>query len=382
MSTRSSCPRADPGPGHPEVLPRVETPAEVDKAAKWDWEVRSGLAQLTPATAKKNPRKTRMKNPKKNPHTSEWLVVQRAGARLNTKSLQHALGVLNSLGFGTRFKLRKTTQAGQPAVGVLLEKVNEVRVYPDIGNIAYIESLLSKFGHVEGYATQSRSNPAHDKRLPAMPRHEIGSYPDHEVIDPREEAIRAIARGTKGKWGAAKWRTQQWTPAQLIQRSWKRFQDPDKVIRDRQEYERQLGENRNSGPYRVTREPTTAGLRYFVWPLSEGYRRPVPFKTKGEAESYLEQQYGYDRVPAHSLPGKKYTKQELAEWLPPEAIFSERTGRKTRPAVEAEKRKRRVTEKKAVAPPLLQLYRDHSPLWYEDADLIKRYQAGKPPLKR
>ena len=219
-----------------------------------------------------------------------------------------------------------------------------------------------------------RQNPEKDKRMPV-----IRAWKDKGVYDPRKESIRAVDRATKG-FGIARYAggiVRRWTPAKIIQHSWERYQDPDKVIRDRQEYELMLGETRASGPYRITHEPTRAGLRYFVWPLPKGQRVPVGWESPHAAGHHIQQLYNHEHRPARSLPKKKYTKAELADWLPPAEVFKGRSGRATRAAVTAKHR-----PKKQLPAGLLEAYRAFDPAWHEDPELCAAYLAGQQPPRR
>lgn len=151
---------------------------------------------------------------------------------------------------------------------------------------------------------------------------------DADVYDPRNESVRAVARGTGGAFGIAVGRYEASnTPADIIQRSWERYQDVDHLIRSRQMYEALLGAHRKSGPLRATMEPTCNGFRFFVWPLPKGRRVPVPYLSREAAEDEMEMRYSQRNDIAVGLPAKKYTKAELSDWLPPESVFRERSGR-------------------------------------------------------
>jgi len=223
-------------------------------------------------------------------------------------------------------------------------------------------------------------NPSKDPRMPVM-----RGWPK-DVYDPRRESIRAIDRATGG-FGIARYEggiVGRWTPAEIIQRSWERYQDPDKVIRDRQEYELMLGENRASGPYRITHEPTRAGLRYFVWPLSKGQRVPVGWESPHAADYRIQQLYNHESRPAKTLPPKRYTKAELTDWLPPDRVFAGRMGSPSRAAITKAKAARRAATACAVPPKgaLADRYRQYDPDWGYNQALCQRYMRGEEPPKR
>jgi transposase len=109
-----------------------------------------------------------------------------------------------------------------------------------------------------------------------------------------------------------------------IAESKKRYADVDKLTRNRQDYEESLALMRKSSFYRVTKEPTRTGWKYFVWPMQPGQRIPKGFESKKRAENVARLA---DRD-APTLGGrwwkpsrKKYTKQELRDWLPPETVW-------------------------------------------------------------
>jgi len=224
---------------------------------------------------------------------------------------------------------------------------------------------------------------------------------ESDVYDPREESIRAVARGTGGMWGVAVGKyAKEHSSQEIIQRSWERYSEPDSLIRKRHEYERMLGKNRQSGPYRVTAEPTRLGpasinVRYFVWPLpsrptgarSNEQRVPVAYNSQREAEREIGSRYSQDIEPAEALPPKPYTKQELAGWLPPESVFADRSkqptaaaSRKARSEISAPRAPRQLSGPSGVS--LLDQYRAVSLTWYADPQMIEAYKRGEPPPRR
>lgn len=118
--------------------------------------------------------------------------------------------------------------------------------------------------------------------------------------------------------------TQDATPAAAAQ-SRKRYSDVDHLLRNRQDYEETLALYRKGSFYRVTAEPTVVGTRYFVWPLPPGSEIPRAFPTEQSAQtaaSYLSEHYN----PLHTgrwwtPPARTYQRAELAQWLPPGAVF-------------------------------------------------------------
>lgn len=100
----------------------------------------------------------------------------------------------------------------------------------------------------------------------------------------------------------------------------------DDLLRNRQSYEETLGISRKSGFYRVTQEPTAAGLKYFVWPMPHGERTPRAYTSLRAAE----QRAGFLNQTASPIrdaewwvpPARKYTKRELDHWLAPPEVFS------------------------------------------------------------
>jgi DNA-binding NarL/FixJ family response regulator len=112
--------------------------------------------------------------------------------------------------------------------------------------------------------------------------------------------------------------------AKTISESKKRYSDVDKLVRNRQDYEESLALMRKSTFYRVTPEPTREGLKYFVWPMQPGQRLPKGFTSKKRAEN-VANLANRDAPTVGGAwwkpPKKKYTKRELADWLPPADIW-------------------------------------------------------------
>lgn len=119
--------------------------------------------------------------------------------------------------------------------------------------------------------------------------------------------------------------TQQFTP-KSARESARRYEDVDKLVRNRQDYEETLGLARKSGFYRVTKEPTRSGLAYFVWPMPPGMAEPVG----AESEQVARQIAGYLNRTADPRktgiwwkpPSRQYSRVALRDWLPPGEVFS------------------------------------------------------------
>ena len=172
----------------------------------------------------------------------------------------------------------------------------------------------------------AQENPRKDKRMKALPK----KYALQDIYDPREESIRAVDRGAGFSLSRGAF-VKKHTPAWIIQRSWERYQQPDQLIRKRQEYELMLGRGRKYGTFRVTAEPTKKGIRYFVWPLVSRQRVPRAYASESTAMRRADELNTKARRPARDLPRKPYTKSELAAWLPPATIFRGRSGKLTAP---------------------------------------------------
>jgi hypothetical protein len=106
-----------------------------------------------------------------------------------------------------------------------------------------------------------------------------------------------------------------------------RYQNADRVLRNRQDYEETLGHGRKSGFYRVTKEPVEwgSGFAFFVWPLPPGTRIPTGFGRENHAMSIAA---GLNRTadPRRlgvwwTPPVREYTRAELSGWLPPRSAF-------------------------------------------------------------
>lgn len=110
-----------------------------------------------------------------------------------------------------------------------------------------------------------------------------------------------------------------------ISESQRRYDDPDHLIRNRQDYEETLSLLRKSGFYRPTMEHTARGARYFVWPLVPGQRVPQPLLTQREAEAVAADLSAKKDPRATGKwwkpPSEPYTREELSHWLPPPSAF-------------------------------------------------------------
>jgi len=238
-----------------------------------------------------------------------------------------------------------------------------------------------------------------------------GTPPYDKIYDPRTESVRAVARGTKGKWGVAVGKYARRDQAEIIQRSWERYQDPDHLIRARQAYELMLSKSaRQRGVFRIVAEPTEVGWYYFVWPMAGRQQVPKGYSSLTGAQKHLRGLLQRGAQPREALPEAPYTRHRLRDWMPPEVIFTGRSGAPTaasqRPRREsallpgevmAPKKPKQGAPKKRAAPkqraatttkkgksvsPLLQAYRDYSTDWFRQAGMMERYRAGKPPPRR
>lgn len=110
-----------------------------------------------------------------------------------------------------------------------------------------------------------------------------------------------------------------------IERSYQRYQDVDKLVRNRQDYEESLGIMRKSGFYRVLAEPTRAGIKFTVWPMAPRQAVPKVYGTKREAERVarrLNREADPRATGVWWKPRRKaYTRRELSGWLPPDSAF-------------------------------------------------------------
>jgi hypothetical protein len=177
----------------------------------------------------------------------------------------------------------------------------------------------------------------------------IREYRDLDVYDPRDEAIRAVVRGADrsgavSPWGIGRGKyLREHSVGETIERSYERYQDVDRLIRGRQEYEIMLGRGRKYGPFRATLEPTRQGLRFFVWPLTPKSRYlPVGFSSQGAADSYIRGLLNEGIDPTRdlgTLRARKYRQADLRDWLPPESAFQGRSGNPTRVKLREEKKK-------------------------------------------
>lgn len=104
--------------------------------------------------------------------------------------------------------------------------------------------------------------------------------------------------------------------------SYARYQDPVHLLENRQDYEETLGIARQGGFYRVTQEPTAAGMKYFVWPLPPKIQTPQPMSW-AQAER-LADDLNRTQSPLDTdrwwKPGRP-TPRSLAAWLPPASFW-------------------------------------------------------------
>lgn len=117
-------------------------------------------------------------------------------------------------------------------------------------------------------------------------------------------------------------RTQQFTPKTAEASKLRYSGNFDELIQNRQDYEETLGIARKSGFYRVVPEITTAGIRYFVWPMQPGQRVPRGYES---AMSAVQQTAGLNSPLDTGIwrgPMTGYAAAELKHWLPPASAFS------------------------------------------------------------
>lgn len=327
-----------------------------------------------------------------------WTIEQRPGSKLNETSLGFALHELVKLGFATKAEAARVSTSPL-RLSATLSGIPQERVYADISNEGFIESLFAKFGTttksgkgnpVAPTSRKPRRNPLTVPGIQPLPGWPTDAY------DPRLESVRAVARGTQGKWGVAVGHYAQGRdPSDVIQRSYERYfiEPVDELIRKRHEYELMLSDSRKGDPFRVTTEPTASGWRYFIWPLPPGVRVPSPYRSAEEAERQKCILAASGVYPARTLSRQTYSRNELSAWLPPESIFQARSEALTRAyrtkqekaMRSAETEPRRLTQKEAqstkISPSLLHQYRAVSEKWYENPAMVAAFRDGKPPPK-
>lgn len=194
-------------------------------------------------------------------------------------------------------------------------------------------------------------------------------------------------------WGVAVGHyAQDRDPSDVIQRSYERYfvEPADELIRKRHDYELMLSDSRKGDPFRVTTEATVAGWRYFIWPMPPGVRLPKPYRSLEEAERQKKILLASGVYPARSLPRQTYSREELAEWLPPVSIFGQRSGQKTRALRTKQEKAVRIEVPSVTAQKelpgqftttLLEQYRTVSEKWYENEAMVAAFRQGKPPPK-
>lgn len=225
------------------------------------------------------------------------------------------------------FILAKSTKTGKfklhyGLIGGEWLELGEPESMNEATDMADIHSALLSLAGMNPREPKGSSRP--NISVPSIPP--LPEWQGLDVYDPRLESVRAVARGS-GSFGIAVGHyVGAHTPQQIIQRSYERyFEEPvGELIRKRQKYELGLALSRQSGVYRVTLEPTRAGLRYFAWPLAEGVRLPQPHKARQQAEVQISNWIAARRPPAEELPRQEYTRRELSEWLPPVDLFQGR----------------------------------------------------------
>jgi hypothetical protein len=124
------------------------------------------------------------------------------------------------------------------------------------------------------------------------------------------------------------------------------------LVHDRQAYELMLSmrrKKRTTQFYRVTREPTKAGDRYFVWPMPQGCRIPGPGLANYEQAAAIAADLNTRANPYQPAQWwrpphpRSYPMKELAAWLPPASAFSMSYD----PEAKAKKRKARRSRRTA-----------------------------------
>jgi hypothetical protein len=104
-----------------------------------------------------------------------------------------------------------------------------------------------------------------------------------------------------------------------------RYNDPDALMLNRQDYEETLGLARKDNFYRVVFEPTASGDRYTVWPLPPGQEIPRLYRTEREAEAQAAKlnRQADPRVTGNwwQVPPNEYTERDLQSWLPPRSYW-------------------------------------------------------------
>lgn len=110
-----------------------------------------------------------------------------------------------------------------------------------------------------------------------------------------------------------------------IRESLQRYQNPDNLLRNRQDYEETLAIARKSF-FRVVPEQTKKGVGYFVWPMYGAQKFPAGFATMQEAKAEaarLNRNMNPLKDPTKwwRSPKRRYTEKDLAHWLPPRKAF-------------------------------------------------------------
>lgn len=146
--------------------------------------------------------------------------------------------------------------------------------------------------------------------------------------DRKAAVSQAFAVGTKvpQKYGRLAPHGQQPTSLAAAE-SEARYRLPDKLLRNRQDYEETLGAARKLF-YRVVAEPTSTGTSYFVWPMPPVCSRPVRAPSESEARR-LADLLNQRRDPRSTgvwwhPPETRYTSESLAYWLPPRSVWGTR----------------------------------------------------------
>ena len=102
------------------------------------------------------------------------------------------------------------------------------------------------------------------------------------------------------------------------------------LVNTRQAYEETLGLARQGKNfYRVVPEPTRAGIRYFVWPMPPGCYDVGPGTASlVEARAIAADLNHRGKGATWKPSSRRYTKTQLAHWLPPASAFTGRQAAK------------------------------------------------------
>jgi hypothetical protein len=111
-------------------------------------------------------------------------------------------------------------------------------------------------------------------------------------------------------------------------RTGEKTRDTTDLVLGRQAYEEMLSMGRQRGHfYRVVREETRRGKRYFVWPMPPGARVPGPGRASYDEATEIAGDLNRRADPYKTgqwwkAPTLPYSRKELAHWLPPAFVFT------------------------------------------------------------